>query len=46
MNKKVWENAEVTELGVKMTEVGGKKPVEIDNIFFNTKGEVFASFKS
>jgi len=46
MNKKVWKNPEVIELGVKMTEVGGKHPVKIDNVFFNTKGEVFASFSS
>lgn len=46
MKKKVWKNAEVTELGVKMTAVGGKKPTVIDNYFYNTKGEVFASFNS
>jgi hypothetical protein len=46
MNKKVWKNAEVTELGVKMTAVGGKTASKADNYFFNTKGEIFSSYNS
>ena len=46
MKKKVWKNAEVIELGVKMTAVGGKMAEQVDNYFFDTKGDIFSSYNS
>jgi hypothetical protein len=46
MKKKVWKNAEVTELGVKMTALGGKTATDVDSYFFNTKGEIFSAYHS
>lgn len=46
MDKKVWIDPQVTSIGVEMTEFGGKTVTTIDNLTYNTKGEIFASFNS